>query len=315
MTDITHRELLAQIAQDYYLSKLSITDLAQKYQLSRYLITKSLDEAMASGLVSIQINSPVARNYQLETEFKKRFGIPHIAILKDANNPTLDGNSIIEFAAEQLQMLIKRSHIIGVAWGSTVYNIIDHFRTELRDDLTFTQFMGENMKYNSAAGSTRMTERAASKFQAKYLTMPAPLYIESDAIRQLLPQEAALKQTFAAANRMDLLFCGLGTLSSIDSILQWRQNKSILFPGVKIDDIVGVLYGRPYDINGHFLIPESDKTFSVSLPAILATPRRIGVIKSKFKTNAALGALRGRMLTDLVMNESIAQRILEADNQ
>lgn len=200
-----------------------------------------------------------------------------------------------------------------MAWGGTVYNIIEKFRSELRDDLTFTQFIGENMKYNSAAGSTRMTERAASKFQARYLTMPAPLYIESDVIRKLLPQEPALKKTFASARRMDLLFCGLGTLSSINSIPQWKQNRQSLFPLLKQNEVVGVLFGRPYDIDGNFINQKSDKTFGVDLQTILATPRRVGVIKSKFKTNAALGALRGNMLTDLITNESIAQRILLAD--
>ncbi|MCH4170200.1 MAG: sugar-binding transcriptional regulator [Lactobacillus sp.] len=310
MDSIIHQDQLAHIAHDYYLSKLSITELSKKYQLSRYLITKSLDEALASGLVSIQINSPMARNFQLETAVKKQFGIPHVAIMKDPNDPGQDSSSIIEFAAEQIQLVLRQSHIVGVTWGSTVFDVVDHFHNELRDDLTFTQFLGENMKYNSASGSTRMVEKAAAKFEANYLTIPAPLYVVNDAIRTGLPQEPALKRTFAAANRMDFLFCGMGTVSSIDSIPQWHQSKKEIFPGVDFSDIAGILFGRPYDISGHFLLPEADKTLGVSLDNILATPRRLAIIKSKFKTNAALGALRGHMITDLVMNESIAQRIL-----
>ena len=42
MNDITQQGQLADIARDYYLGQLTITQLSEEYQLSRYLITKAL---------------------------------------------------------------------------------------------------------------------------------------------------------------------------------------------------------------------------------------------------------------------------------
>jgi DNA-binding transcriptional regulator LsrR (DeoR family) len=311
----SNRKKLTQIAQDYYLSNLSVTELSDKYKQSRYLITKALDEARKAGIVSIKINAPIARNFQLEEEFKRRFDIPFVSIVKDSDNGDKDYNNILECAAERIQLLIENSHIVGMTWGSTIYSVIEHFKNTLRDDLTFTQFIGENMKYNSEAGSRRMVERAASHYEANFLTLPLPLYIVNDTIRNLLPSEPAIRTTLAAARRMDFLFCGLGTISSFNSIQTWKSARNEILPSVNLNDIAGILYARPYDINGNFLTTEKDTTTGLSIEEILATPRRLGIVRSKFKTNAALGALRGKLLTDIVMSEGIAQRILLADEE
>ncbi|WP_125583466.1 sugar-binding transcriptional regulator [Levilactobacillus cerevisiae] len=313
--NLTHEELLVLIAQDYYYGSLPISDIARKYNLSRYLITKDLDEALKAGIVSIQINAPVARNFQLETEFKKAFDIPHVAILRGDGNSDTNASNIVVYAAERIEQLITESHVVGLAWGSTVHSIIDHFKSKLQEDLTFTQFVGENMKYNSRTGSTRMVEHAASRFEADYVTLPAPLYVTNQTVHDLLPKEPALQRTMVIASRMDMLFCGIGTISSIDSIPIWKTAKDQIFPGVDTSQIAGMLFGRPYDIHGNFLIPEKDTVVGISIDEVLATPRRFAVIKSKFKTYAALGALRGKLLTDLVIDEGIAQRILTANKE
>ncbi|MBM7543620.1 sugar-binding transcriptional regulator [Periweissella beninensis] len=308
--NIAQREMLANLAQDYYLSNLSLADLTEKYHLSRYLINKYLDDAKLEGIVTINIASPTARNLELEQHFEKKFNIKNCYIIKDTVNPNDNEENIIKYAAKQIELLIAQSHIVGTTWGETIYNITSHFETSILEDVKFTQFMGENMKYNSAAGSMRMVERVASKFSAEYITMVGPLYITDDRTRIGLVREISSQPAFAAASRMDLIFAGFGTLSSVNSIPAWRQNINKIFPNISLDQIAGMLYGRPYDIYGNFLNVNDDKIFGIDLPTVLATPRRFCVLKSKFKTRAALGALRGNMLTDFVTNESLAHRIL-----
>lgn len=159
MDDMNHRRLLIGIAHDYYLSKINIAEISKKYQVSRYLISKYLDEAMATGLVKININTPIERNSELEAKFKHRFPIEHIYIIKDADTTSDDERHVIEFAAETIQRQIIQSNVIGVAWGGTVLSVIDNFQTSTRDDLLFTQFMGDNLKTNAANGSTPLVQK------------------------------------------------------------------------------------------------------------------------------------------------------------
>jgi DNA-binding transcriptional regulator LsrR (DeoR family) len=158
-------------------------------------------------------------------------------------------------------------------------------------------------------------EKAATKFGAPYLTMPGPLYIMNNDARIALQKEPALFPAFNTASRMDLLFTGIGTLSSVDTIPVWKQHQTEIFKGVDLEQVAGMLYGRPYDINGNILNMTDDKTFGISVDNIMTTTHRIGIVKSKFKARALLGALRGQLLTEVVTNEAVANRVLLEENE
>ncbi|MHA5213973.1 sugar-binding transcriptional regulator [Oenococcus oeni] len=308
--DITYLEKIANISHDYYLTKLSIGEISEKYKLSRYLISRYLDDALEQGLVKITINAPQERNFELEKKFRQLFTIKNIFIIKDSENPSLKNENVIAFAAKHIQSLIENSQVVGMAWGDTVYRVIDAFSAKVKEDLVFTQFIGENMKYKSAAGSGRMVEKAAAKYSAQFVTIAGPLYIVNNQAHELLKKEPSFNRAGNLIKKLDLIFCGIGTLSSIESIPAWNENKSIIFPGVNFKNVAGMLYGRPYNIDGQFLNLADDKVFGSNIKSILSVPRRIAFTNSKFKARAMLGALRGRLLTDIIIDESIAQRIL-----
>ncbi|KSU22186.1 sugar-binding domain-containing protein [Lactococcus lactis] len=306
---MNNHELLANLAQDFYFLQLSLSELSEKYHLSRYLVNKYLEDARKEGIVTITISSPIERSFELEKQFKTLFDIPQIYIIKDVE----DGNSesLIKFAAKRIESHILNSQTVGTVWGETIFRIIDYFTPQEHSDLVFTQMMGENRKYHSAAGSMRMVEKAAKQFSAQYVTLSGPLYITNPAVRKGMTEEIASQPAFTTAKRMDLIFSGLGTLASVNSIPIWEQHTNEIFPDINLGAIAGMAYGRPYDINGNILVtPENDCVFGVDMKTIFQTPKRVGVVKSKFKTQATLGALRGKFFTELIISESIAERIL-----
>ncbi|MFV0555924.1 MAG: sugar-binding transcriptional regulator [Lactovum sp.] len=306
---INNQELLAHIAQDYYLSQLSLNDLVKKYNLSRYLINKYLEDAKNEGIVSITITSPIDRSFELEKQFKQLFNIPHIYIVKD--NEEDNNKALIKFASERVQSRIINSQIVGTLWGETIYRVVENFTTQELKNLIVTQVMGENRKYHSLAGSMRMVEKVAKKFSAEYVTLSGPLYIINPTTRQGMMNEPSSQPALSTAQKTDLIFTSLGTLSSINSIPTWKQEIINIFPNINLGAVAGVIYGRPYDIEGNLLIKaEEDCVFGVDLKTILQTPNRVGIVKSKFKTRATLGALRGQFFTELIISESVAYRIL-----
>lgn len=307
-----HEILLGNIAQDYYLSNLSISDISKKYSISRYLILKYLDEARSTGLVSINIHTIYQRNDELEQRLINMFPIKNLYILKNPTNPAERDDLASSFAAYQIQAAIKNAHVVGLSWGDMIFSTLNKFRPTQQDDLVFTQFLGENMKYHSLTGSTRMVQRAAVNYNAPYFTIPGPLYILNKDVRKQLAKEPSMEKAFEHAKKMDMIISSVGTLDSIEANQPWYDNIDKIFPGVDLDEIAGMVFARPYDINGQFLIDEKDSTaFSTPLENILNVPRRFGIVTRKSKTNAVLGALRGGFFTDLITTESIALKILK----
>lgn len=199
--DLNYLRKITDLAHDYYLNKLSLGEISKKYHLSRYLIAKYLDDAISQGLIKITINAPQERNFELENKFRQLFAIENIFILKDSENPSLKNENVIAFAAKHIQSLINDSQIIGLAWGDTVYRVIDAFTPKVKENLVFTQFIGENMKYKSAAGSGRMVEKVAAKYDAHFVTIAGPLYIVNNQIRELLKKEPAFDHAMSLTKK------------------------------------------------------------------------------------------------------------------
>ncbi|GAP03664.1 sugar-binding transcriptional regulator [Fructobacillus tropaeoli] len=310
----TDPNLLAQISEDYYLNKLSFGEISTKYDVSRYLINKYLTEALKTGVVKIEIAASANRNSQLEQVFKEKFPNTNCYIIQDDTTTSATEDLISNYAANLVVKHLENGpHIVGMTWGDTMYSLIDAITSNPLNQIKFTQFVGENMKYNSTAGSVRIVERAAKKVAGEFLTLPAPLYLADDAVRNGLYEAVSIKQTIDLAKQMDTVLTGMGTIASLESIAIWNQNINRLFPNVKLGEVAGMIYGRPYDINGNILNVGSDKVVGLDMNSILATPKRIGVVRSKAKSKAALGALRGGFVTDLVMSESLAYRIINEE--
>ncbi|MFL2115972.1 sugar-binding transcriptional regulator [Leuconostoc carnosum] len=305
------KTILSQIAEDYYLNKLPFGDISKKYNISRYLVNKYLNEAVKVGIVKIEITENSNRNPQIEHILCDKFKDINFYVVQDDINNITTSEHLANFAATYVDEVLQGNNkIVGLTWGETIYTMIDSLKNRPLERVKFTQFLGENMKYNSTAGSMRMVERAAKKVSGEFLTLPAPLYILNDSVRNGLYSEPSLQNTIAVADNMDALITGVGTILSLDSIPIWKQNLNAIFSTVNTQEIAGLIYGRPYDINGRFLNLEADKVLGLRIDQILKVPKRICLVRGKSKYMPVIGAIKGKLITDVIMTEGMAYKIL-----
>ncbi|GAA3629694.1 DNA-binding transcriptional regulator [Lactobacillus hamsteri] len=312
MTQLTNEDL-ANIAHDFYLNKFNIGDISKKYNLSRYLITKALNEAEKNGIVKISINCGVKRREDLERNFKNLFRLKEAIILSDLETTNQDNEAIVTYAANQVQAYIKSSKNVGITWGTLLRDIINNFNEEKRPDLAFVQLLGQPI--NSDLRKNSLVQIAAKKYGAIHFGLPAPLYVLHPNFLKDIQNEPFYKTLDDYYQKLDLIISGLGTFDSFTVNKYMEQNyKENIFKNIDTNQIVGMIYGRPYDINGNFLGNFDNRTCGITLKEIKNIPIRFTIVKNRFKTQALLGALRSGIITHLVTNESIAKRIL-AENK
>ena len=304
------KEDLANIAHDYYLSKLNIGDISQKYDLSRYLITKALEDAEKSGIVRISIYHGVKRNEELERIFQDKFGLKEAIILKNFETATQDNEAIIDQAAKQIQSYIKSAHNVGMTWGALMHDIVNSFEADDREDLNFVQILGQAIHSNKR--KNQLVQIAADKFNANSKFLPAPLYVHNHEYIEAMQKEPFFSYLEDDYHNLDLLIASVGTIESIrvNSFVE-KYYWDVLFEDVDINKQVGMIFGRPYDINGNFVERFEDYTCGISMKDIMHTPTRFVVVKNRFKTRALLGALRTGVITHLVTNEDIANKVIK----
>ena len=76
-----------------------------------------------------------------------------------------------------------------------------------------------------------------------------------------------------------------------------------------------MIFGRPYDHEGHFFSSITDKIIGISDQQIVKTPVRFVVVNDRFKSEALLGALKSGIITHLVTSETIADRVLQLQEE
>ena len=309
MTQLSNEEL-ASIAHDYYLSKLNIADISQKYNLSRYLITKALDDAEERGIVKISIQQHTKRNEELERQMQNRFHLKEVFILENLPTKNQDSEAIVNFAAKQIQNYAQTAKNIGMTWGTLMLDVINEFTDEDRDDLTFVQLLGQTL--NSKKRKTSLVQEASNKFNSRSISLPAPLYALNSDFIHALEKEPFYHELHSYYKNLDLIFSGIGTFQSIqvDKFLM-KNYAPTLFKGIDPKQIAGLIFGRPYDIEGNFYQEVGKHVCGINLDEIMQTPTRFVIVKNRFKTDALLGALRTGVITHLVTNSAIAEQVLE----
>lgn len=237
-------EQLASIAHDFYLSKLNIAEISQKYNLSRYLIAKAPDDAEMRGIVKIKITQGIKRNHVLNP-------LKEVFILKDSEHGSDDGEAVVNFAAKQIQTYLQNTRIAGLTWGSTVRSVINNFNEGNFNKLCFVQLLGHAI--NSNRRKNPLMQEAAEKFHAKSLGLPPPLYILNPKIIPALKNEPYFKIIENCYHNLDLLFTGLGTIESFKTSPFLDKNYGPrLFQNIPEEQVAGFIMGRPYNINGEF---------------------------------------------------------------
>ena len=309
MTQLSDEEL-ASIAHDFYLSKLNIAEISEKYDLSRYIITKALEDAEQRGIVKIQITQGIKRNQVLEREFQKRFGLKEAFILQSYEDKDENNEIVVKFAAKEIEMYLQKTHVAGISWGATMRGVINDFNEKNFDNLYLIQLLGHPI--NSNRRKNPLTQEAAEKLHAHSLTLPGPLYVVNPKIIPALKHEPYFKVIENCYHNLDLLFTGLGTIQSFDVNQFLDENYGPrLFQNIPKDDIAGMILGRPYDINGKFFEGFEQHICGISMEDIMATPIRFCIVSNRFKSDALLGALRSGVITHLVTNDDIANRVLQ----
>lgn len=111
------QEMLASLSQDFYQKDLNLAQLSSKYHLSRYLVNKYLEQAREEGIITFIIQSPEARNQQLEQQLGDFFGIKNLYILKNSSNPQQNLDNINRLAAHKIEAYIRTSHVVWAPPG------------------------------------------------------------------------------------------------------------------------------------------------------------------------------------------------------
>ena len=307
-------------AKMYYLQDLTMGAIATELRTSRSSVSRLLSFARESGLVDIRITSPFDRGSALEQAIHERFGVTaHVVPMPESISDVDRLERVAMTAGRIVGGFVDSNMVIGVAWGSTVGAISRHLVAKPVHNTVVVQLNGAgNTQTTGIDYASEILQRFSSAYSAQIQQFPVPAFFDDPRTKEGLWRERSTKRLLDIQARLDLALFGLGSPFAeipsqvyIGGYLDAEDYRSLSEDGA-VGDVATVFY-RPDGTSSDIAL--NSRASGPSLDRLRKVARRVCVVSGVQKLASLRGALAAGLITDLVLDESLASRVVEQDGR
>lgn len=310
-------DLLADVAELYYVNNQSQTQIAEKMGVTRSMISRMLTEARKLGLVKFQIERPYNLDNELTNIFRNKFDLKQAAIVQIPEGQLLL-SSLGKIAARILIKNLHRNSILGTSWGTAISATVDEITLPYPlSGIKVVQLLGAVGTRIHQYNGVSIVRRLEEKLDAEGIYLNAPYLVDDLQIASKLMKNRDVNEALAFGNKADTALLGIGSTESDSSpyflagFVTEQELSSIQASGAA-GDVCGLLF----DINGKMCCPEiNDRTVGIRYENLLKIPNRIGVAGGPAKVKPLVGALAGGLINILITDSVTAKAVLNYLNK
>src|SRR5688572_22504861 len=113
--------LTATVARRYYLDGATKSDIAAELGLSRFKVARLLDQARATGVVRIELDSPGQIDLDLSVRVSTAYGLRHCVVMDcPEDDDQLLRRSLGRAAGDLLTEIVEPGDVVGLAWARSL---------------------------------------------------------------------------------------------------------------------------------------------------------------------------------------------------
>jgi len=308
------QELLATIAEYYYLAGLSQAKIASRLNLSRSYISRLLKKAREAKIVEIYVNRPIPTVPELERRIITAYGLKDCIVVAGSDvDPDVSLQQAGKAAASYICNILDPSHTVALAWGTGVKAIVDSIQSgQARAKWVVQMFGGLGAKNNDISGAA-LVARLAGKLNSEFQLLHAPWIVESKELAQALKAQPDVASTLERARLANIACVGIGATGQGSSLMLFNrtylttEELKELYEANAIGDICARVFdpsGTPCDLSFN------SRIIGLDLPTIQQIPIVIGIAVGSHKGPAITAALKGRLINVLVTDRAAALQVL-----
>ncbi|WP_345450591.1 sugar-binding transcriptional regulator [Arthrobacter gyeryongensis] len=302
-------------AQMYYLQDLTMDAIARELRTSRSTVSRLLSSARESGLVQIQIRSPLDSAPELERMIRNEYGVDvHVVPVLDTLNEAETLDRVATQAARTIGPLVDSNAIIGVAWGATISAVSRHLTRKITHGSTIVQLNGAgNMQTTGITYASDIMRRFGIAYGARVEQFPVPAFFDHASTKTAMWNERSVQRVLDLQARMSIAIFGVGSVHSdypshvyAGGYLD-ETDLFLLASSDVVGDVATVFFRADGSSDG---ITLNERSTGPSHEQLRQVRRRICVVSGASKINGLRGALEARLATDLILDEATAKRLV-----
>lgn len=306
-------------AEDYYLKNVTMEEISRELHTSRSTVSRLLDFARDAGLVEIRILPPTGYAEEIEGALESRYEVrAHVVHVENGATPVERHQRTAMHASRVLNSVFDSDKILALSWGTMLREISTVLAPKPVANCRVVQLNG--IGHSRSVGqhySIAILEAFANAYSAYIRYMAAPIFFDSEATRDALLAERSVKEVIRLQRDADIALFSLGTVEDGTPSAPYRSGYFLDdsdYASLRNDNVVGDLATTFIRADGTFEgIGMNRRTSGPDLTWFTDIPHRICAVSGDHKVTALTAALRGRLMTDLVVDESTARLLLDND--
>ncbi len=314
--DKSRLRLSLRAAQLYYLQDLTMDAIGHELKVSRSSVSRLLQMAKDRGIVEVKIHTPEDAPRRMANQIRAIYGVnAHLVPVADTASPIDRLERVALTAARMLTSFFFAGMTMGVAWGSTTDAVSRNLVPRPLKATRVVQLNGAGNTFTTGVTySGEILRRFGEAFGATVEQFPVPAFFDDPAAKETLWRERSTKRILDIQSKMDVVLFGLGVSNAevpsqvySAGYLSQEDLKSLNENGI-VGDIATVFYRADGSSND---IDLNRRSTGPSLDVIRLVPRRVCVVAGSSRIPSLKGALAGRYISDLIMDEKTAEELLQ----
>lgn len=308
MTESIRNNEYVKVAYYYYKVGMTQDEIAKKMVMSRQRVNRIIKRCLETGIVTITIRENFSTNVELEAKLEERTGLNEVFIsssdMKELND------SLGAAAAVYLERILKDNDIIGFSRGRALSHLVSNLLPTSRKNLTVTQLVGGLNAEETSTNSDNIVRDSAHILQAKPCFMYAPIIVENKELRDSMLNQSFFSQVYDTMKKCTVAVVGIGNFTNQTGLVP----KSFMFEEeyqeLKRRSAVGEICTHYFNADGAIIrCGINERVFAIDYDSYQKIPVRVGIAGGAEKTQAIIGAIKGKLINVLITDLETAQQL------
>ena len=292
-------------AEMYYLYDMSQKEIADRLSVSRPWVSKLLKRAKETGVVRIEINSPLAGNPEIESRIRAQYHINNITVIKPLVEH--DYTNISVAAAGYLISHVKNTDVIGVSWGMSIAHMIEHVVDMNLPGVNIVPIVGGAGSDAECLSNTNVTNLSGA-LGAECMLLHANACCSDMEERRILMSNQRVKEIIDLGEKADIALLGIGDLEN-SRILSGQYVSDTDLQQIRDQEVVGDIAFRFLTKDGEIAdIDFNKRVIGCDLKKISRNAREvIAIAYGTEKAEVIKAALKSGLITTLFTDLDTAE--------
>lgn len=303
---------IIEAAKLYYIEGYSQKDIATTINVSRATVSRLLNKAIKSGIVTITIKDPQTRVPEIANRIRNKYNLKAVYIAETARERDITRKNVGDLTANILEDIFVQNMYLGVARGAITYYTARSIVNQHNYRVDLVQMVGSGFDCVSNIEGARLMLRFQQKTLGNCHVLNAPIMVRNRQTRDTLIEEDSIRKTM---NLYRLLGVGLFKIDNVRSNLSYQ----LCDPWITRADAlqlrelsaVGSICGLYFDKHGQCCSAGiNDRRIGIAMEEIRKIPLAIGMTCGDNMSAATDAVLKSGLLNALIIDEELAMSLI-----